>query len=105
MIGVASRGPTYPTIPHIIGDPPIFYVDLCHSLLFGRAIAHTVLLAKLSLEGKMCGCGIPGRLPLICRFSRLLPVSSTSKWRTFILVNFDRVDQSSCADFPVMLLS
>jgi hypothetical protein len=24
MIGVASCGPIYPTIPHMIGDPPIF---------------------------------------------------------------------------------
>jgi hypothetical protein len=49
------------------------------------------LIAKFILEGKMGGCGAPGRLPLICRFSRpVLPVGSISQWRTFILVNFDR---------------
>jgi hypothetical protein len=77
-------------------------------------IAHTMLLAKLSLEGKNDGCGTPEGLPLISRFSDLtLPsperrgvqaVNSMAKWRTLILVNFVCVTKVHALSFPITII-
>jgi len=82
-------------------------------LPFVRTITRVALLAKLSLEGKMIGYGVPGRLPLIVRFSSLagfgMPhrsystsegINSISQWRTFILVNFDPETRVLALTFP-----
>src|SRR5687767_1787814 len=63
---------------------------------FVRAIAYAALSQGFYFGGKRIGCGSPGGLPLICRFSYITPalsfqergrvVGSTSRWRTLILV-------------------
>lgn len=49
----------------------------------------------------MTGYGIPGRLPLIFRFSDAIGVlSSISQWRTFILVNSGLKAKVHALSFP-----